>query len=134
MPLTPATRLIGVSGAPSMTDPALDAIRARHAPVTPRDHRNHAYPPVCTRDRADWPCDAADLLAALDRAEAVVLDKAHVVAVLQREAKADRAQLDRAEAVVVAHRDALVTVAQWDSWASEWLAKHPLAALDGAGE
>ena len=41
---------------------ALDAIRARHA--APDGFHVH---PVC-----DWPCDAAQLLAALDRAEAVV--------------------------------------------------------------
>ena len=33
--------------------------------------------------------------------------------------EAERARYD-------AVRGALVTVAQWDSWASEWLAKHPL--------
>lgn len=35
---------------------------------------------------------------------------------------------DQLRAEVETLRGALVTVAQWDSWASDWLAKHPLAA------
>lgn len=33
---------------------------------------------------------------------------------------------ERDAALVNEARAALVTVAQWDSWASEWLAKHPI--------
>ena len=39
-----------------------------------------------------------------------------------------REELERLRAALDETRSALVTVAQWDSWASEWLAKHP--ALD----